>query len=560
MLTHIQIHNFTIVESLSLDFYSGLTVLTGETGAGKSILIDAIRMAIGERTSPNCIRSGCEKTEVCLQFDISAITSVQNWLVRNELDADNECILRRIIGKEGRSRAFINNHPVPVQRLRDLGQLLIDIHGQHAHHSLLNSNTHTKVIDEFADSLNLCQQIKAIYKSWQQFNSDLTTLKQSASNRQEKIHFLQFQIEELTNLNLQPDEWQTLVEEQKKLCHSETLTYETQQVLELIKDSQDYNLLSALHKVQQLLANTIKIDDSLSTTVEMLKNAEIQIQEAYYDVQKFTETVSSDPERLNEVEQRLALIHRLARKYHVEPEQLSTLLESLTNDLFEFQNNEETCLQLERELFHCEEKYNLVADKLTTKRKKAINQFTKIITRNLHQLGLPNAKFIIQLLPKSDKDSLSATGNETIQFLVSMNPGQDPQPLNKVASGGELSRTSLAIEVANHQHCTKPILIFDEVDVGIGGGVAEMVGHCLAELSNKAQVFCITHQAQVAAKANQHLLVYKKTVDKRTKTQIKNLKREEKIEELARMLGGLKITDKTRQHAMEMLEQINLIA
>jgi len=557
MLTHLNIKNFAVVQRLSIDLHAGLSVITGETGAGKSIAVDALGLVLGDRADNGIIRDGTERAEISASFDISSNTGAQQWLDEQGLDTD-DCILRRVLTRDGRSRAFINGSTATLTQLRDFGESLIDIHSQHEHQSLLDKASHRRLLDAYASADKLAASVATLYQQWHQAESELSQLNNDLHNQTEQHQLLRYQLEELDELNLQPGELENLETEQQRLASAGEILGSGQQILALTQDSEiDSTDCSSLINQAIRLSDSIQDDHSdLNETRELLKNAQIQIEEASSSLTHYLSQVNIDPQRQQLVEQRLSDIYQIARKHQIQPPELADLHERLTVDLQQVDGMDERIEALAEQLAQYRQQYLQAAQQLSNKRQAACKTFDLQIAQHLESLGMDGCHFITQLSP-FDANTLSAHGLESIEFLVSTNPGQSPRQLSKVASGGELSRISLAIQVISAQASSIPVLVFDEVDVGIGGGTAEVVGRLLRKLGDTGQVICVSHQPQVAAQAHQHLSVSKQSADGQTDSQMSLLSEEEKVAEIARMLGGLKLTDQTLAHAKEMLLSAN---
>ncbi len=557
MLNHIKISNFAIIDTLDLDFSPAYTVLTGETGAGKSIIVDALGLALGERADNTMIRTGKDKAEIALDFDISRLPFARQWLAEHDLalDDNNECIIRRIITQEGRSKAYINGSRTPLNQLRQLGGLLVEIHGQHEHQSLLRRETQQQLLDDFAGLTNTCAQLNDIAQQWHQQNQALQTLKSSLHEKQTRSDYLQFQLQELNSLDLQPGEYPQLEEEHRRLSHSETLLRTTQQSLAAL-DEDDFSVTHTLHQHLNELERLSHLDGELKEACELLGHASLQLSEGVKALHHYANNLEPEPERLQWLEQRISTAHDLSRKHRIPAEQLSELQQTLQQTLDALAVSDEHLAQHEQQLNTLHQQYQTLARKLSTGRRQGAQKLATAIEKIIRPLGLPHGCFEIQLIPTDNKQP-PRNGLERIEFLVSTNPGQTPAPLNKVASGGELSRIGLAIQVIAANNTENMTFVFDEVDTGIGGGTAEVVGQQLAQLGESHQVFCVTHLAQVAAQGHHHYNVTKTTDGKSTTTTIRPLKGKNRIEEIARMLGGINITAQTRSHAKEMLGLAN---
>ena len=554
MLTHIAIRDFALIERLELDFGSGLTVLTGETGAGKSILIDALNLALGDRADSTVVRSGSERAEIRAVFDTGALPAVKHWLAEHDIEADDECLLRRSITQEGRSRGYINDNPVTLQSLQELGEMLVDIHGQHEHQSLLRTEMQRQMLDDYAGHAALLNAVAALHQHWKAAVKELAELERSTAQDRARGELLRHQVQELTALQLGASEWADLNEELSRLAHAGRLMDTCQNALDRLYEADEGALYSTLTSVQKDLNAMQGLDHRLDPLTPLLEGAAIQIREAADELRRYLDKLDLDPQRLQAVEQRLGSIHDLARKHQVAPAALPDLLVRLTQELTALQNSDQRQGELKDLITAHRNAYLEQAEALTLDRAKAARTLSERVTAAMQQLNMAGGRFEVKLesLPE---EQYSATGKERVEFLVSANPGQPLKPLNKVASGGELSRISLAIQVITAQNGRIPTLIFDEVDVGIGGAVAEIVGQQLYALSQTRQVLCVTHLPQVAAQGHHHLQVNKQTGKDVTQISLKELSPSERPDEIARMLGGVKITEQTRSHAVEMLAQ-----
>lgn len=554
MLTHISIKNFAIADQVELEIKPGMTTITGETGAGKSITLDALGLALGDRADSGLVRHGADKADIHATFDIANLPHVQKWLDEKELRSDDECLLRRVISKEGRSRAYINGSPVTLGDIKHLGEQLIDIHSQHEHQSLLKKDTHRHLLDSFAGATELGSRVKSAYRAWQNLDEHIAALEAQNSEQEAKIQLLKYQIEEFDALALQANELEQLETEQKNLANAEHNLATGQQALDLCAGA-DYNSESSnlLDMLGQALALVEKIEgagESQSTIRELISSAQINIEEAKHELQDYLNRFEVNPARLNEVEERLNSLYDIARKHRVKPQQLLETHQALMTELEQIDCSEEKLAELHQERDELLAQYQQAADKLSATRTKSAKKLTKEVESQLQKLGMQHCQFTVDLTTNNQPHPF---GHESIEFLIAPNPGQPAQPMIKIASGGELSRISLAIQVVTATTSTTPTLCFDEVDVGIGGGTAEVVGNLLRQLGESTQVLCVTHQAQVASKGHQHWRVSKSADKQATFTQVETLSGENQINEIARMLGGIEITDKTREHAAEML-------
>lgn len=551
MITQIHIRNFAIVDQLELTLRPGMTVLTGETGAGKSILLDALDLALGSRADSGVVRHGTNRAEIAVDCDISRIKPAQNWLKDNDLDADGDCQIRRTVAKDGRSKGFINGSPVPMQSLRMLGELLVDIQGQHAHQSLLKRDMQRQAIDDFAAHHKLLAEVNALYQSLKLLREQQSSLLQSREEREARIELLTYQTQELDELSLEPGELPSLEQEQSSLAHASQIKENCERVIYTLRDAEEQSILQQINSSIAILEKLFQYDTNLEPYAQMLINSSIQVEEASSSLRHHLENLDMDPERLDWVDSRLGVIHDLSRKHHVHPSELINLHENLKSELSRLLADTDQSNTLDAQIETAQSAYIEKASKLTESRKKAARKLEIAVTKNIQKLGMPNGKFVVDIQTLED---IGAMGMERVEFLVTMNPGQPLKPLNKVASGGELSRISLAIHVITAASGRIPTLVFDEVDVGIGGGTAEIVGHMLRDLSKDRQVLCVTHQPQVAALGHQHLQVNKFASENSTNATVTELNDKQRTDEVARMLGGLKITEKTLSHAREMLK------
>lgn len=554
MINHITIKNLAVVDSLELELDTGLTVLTGETGAGKSILIDALGLVLGDRADASAIRYGAERADVAAEFDAQTPV-IEQWLKDHDLDSDAQCLIRRTINTRGRSRGFINGNPIPLQLLRELGEKLVNIHGQNTHQALLKKDEQRLLLDNFANLSTMRKNLNQDYRQWQKKSSEYMQLKQAAAEREEKLDLLRFQVEELNELDVQDNEFKNLEEEHNKLSHVTHLIETSQAVYTQLSEHEQKNISYLINHSINEISSLSELDNSLTPIIEMLNNALIQVDEASSELHHYLNSLEVDPARLQWLETRIGSIHDLSRKHRVETHALYEHIEQLKQALNHLEHADVHLEKLLQEVDSIKNDYFKLAKKLTAKRQEAAKLLSQQVMQHIHELGMEQCIFAIQLSEiKSDHPQIN--GMEVIEFFVTTNKGQPLRPLSKVVSGGELSRISLAIQVVTAQVSKIPSLIFDEVDVGIGGGIAEMVGKKLRLLGQNAQILCVTHQAQVACNAHHHLNVYKQTENDNTSTFIHSLNEEEKIEELSRMMGGIKITEQTRSHAREMREQV----
>ncbi|HKJ08692.1 MAG TPA: DNA repair protein RecN [Gammaproteobacteria bacterium] len=554
MLTHIHIRDFVIVDELDLELERGMTALTGETGAGKSILVDALGLVLGDRGDSSVIRHQAERAEISAAFELAEHPDARAWLQERDLDADGECQLRRIITREGRSRGYINGRPTPIQSLKELGNLLVDIHGQHEHQSLLRRDIQRQLLDDFG---GLAQNVRAVsdaYRHWRRRRDELETLQNAEQDRSSRLDLLRFQARELEALALQESEYAELEEEHARLANAGRLLETCRQAVDTLYDSDEGSAHSLLSHAAGELAPLADIDPHLAGARELLDGAVIQLQEGVDELRGYLDRLDLDPARLQWVEDRIGDIHQLARKHRCEPADLPDLLERLRHELHTLEHADEHLVELRQAVDRATADYRRAAESLSRERHKAADKLNARVTEVMQGLGMPGGRFEVAVQRPSG-ERFTATGLDQIEFQVAANPGQPVMPLGKVASGGELSRISLAIQVIAAGSNHVPSLVFDEVDTGVGGGVAEVVGRKLRTLGDSHQVLCVTHLPQVAAQAHHHLQVSKLAGDESTRTRIRSLNGEERTDELARMLGGIEITASTRTHAREMIEQ-----
>jgi len=550
MLSHIHLKNFAIIESLDLELKSGMTALTGETGAGKSILVDAIGLVLGDRADSGVVRHGSDKAEITLTINIEQSPAAQKWLEEQELDEDEQCILRRIISSAGKSRAWINGSPCNLTMLRQLGEQLVDIHGQHEHQSLMKKDMQRQMLDDYADHQVLLDKTAKAYTDWKLLNNKLEMLSNQNSDHQAKLDLLRFQTQELDELQLGENEALELDIENARLANAGQLIDLTSSSVMQLYDNDEHSIYADISEILLKLEEASQLDLALKEPLEMLQNAQIQIQEASDSLRSYQEAVELDPERLDWVNNRLSTLHDLSRKHQTSPELLFAKWQSLHQALNELDSDEYDLDALQVKLEASQLNYQKIATQLTKSRQKAALKLSKGVSSAMAELGMEGGVFIIDIAVNK---SFSAQGQDNIEFQVSANPGQPPKALIKVASGGELSRISLAIQMIAAQRLTLPALIFDEVDSGIGGGIAEVVGRQLRALGDKRQVLCVTHLPQVASQAHNHYKVTKIKGKKTTSTGMLVLNETQRIEEIARMMGGIEITDSTLNLAKEML-------
>lgn len=553
MLTHIHIKNFTIIDELTLDLRSGLTVLTGETGAGKSIWIDALTLALGERADSRCIRPQSTRCEITAIFDISQIPAATEWLAHQAFEPDTQCIFYRLLSDDGRSRSSINGRSVPLQTMRELAELLINICSQNQHQNLLKREQLLLLLDAYAGTQDLRSKLVKIYTDWQDAKKQLENFASLSENRRTGLELLDFYIQEFNDANVEKLDFKTINQEHQALSHAENQIQNYQATLGLLMQDENPAIISLLYQAIKQCNASHSFSEKTHKIVELLNNALVYSEEAAQELRHLVNTIEINPERLSELEEKINTLHQLARKHKINTEDLNHFYQSLCQEKATLSQDHQDLDTLKIQTEKLESDYKNTAEKLTTQRKQAAEKLEQLITEKIKTLGMPQAQLSIQLLPHA---SPSAQGMEQIDFWVSTNPGQPLQALNKVASGGELSRIALAIQVSIQGEQMTPTWVFDEVDVGIGGATAEIVGKLLRELSLHHQVLCITHLAQVAAQGHHHLQVKKETDTSTTTTHISTLNPKERTQEIARMLGGLKVTEQTLAHAENMLSLV----
>ncbi|MFT7414131.1 MAG: DNA repair protein RecN (Recombination protein N) [Methylophagaceae bacterium] len=554
MLTNLSVRHLAVVDDLELSFTKGMTSLTGETGAGKSILVDAMSLVLGDRADSNMIRFGEERAEIAASFDTSKNPALQNWLIEQELDDDKQCHLRRTISKDGRSRAYINGRTVPLSQLRAISERTIDIHGQHAHQSLVRSETQRLLLDTVAKTKPLLTDLAIAYKQWQTTKQQLAEMKQQSQDHAARLELLQYQVKELEPLELSEKIIEQLLLDQQLMAHASQLKDTAESGLHQIFDQEEGG--SAYDIIAKVLADLEKlqnIEPQFVNLVETLNSTVIQLDECSTDLRHYLDSTELDASRLDEIEAQLTVLHNLARKHHIETESLPSHYKQLCDELAALENLDNQNEQLQQLLIEQEQVCLSLCKNLSQLRIKAAKPLAEDITQTIQQLAIPGGRIEFVITPMAS-GKFNEMGADHIQLLVSTNPGQAAGELGKVASGGELARISLAIQVVTAGTRSVPTLVFDEVDVGIGGGIAEIVGSHLRKLAKTQQVICITHLPQVAAQAHQQLQVNKKQGIDSTHIEITLLNQQQRVEEIARMLGGVNLTETTRLHAKEMLE------
>ncbi|RJT31950.1 DNA repair protein RecN [Rahnella woolbedingensis] len=551
MLAQLTISNFAIVRELEIDFHAGMTAITGETGAGKSIAIDALGLCLGNRADGSMVRLGASRADICARFTLADTPSAKNWLAENQLDEGQDCLLRRTISSDGRSRGFINGTPVPLSQLRELGQHLIQIHGQHAHQLLLKPEHQKDLLDAYADQPMLLAEMRKAYQNWHQSCRQLAQYQQQVSERESRRQLLQYQLKELNEFAPQAGEYEQIDEEYKRLANSGQLLSLSQSALYLLADGEEQNIVSLLYTARNQLTELAELDSKMNELIVMLDDASIQVSEASDELRHYSERLDMDPNRMYELEQRLSRQMNLARKHHVSAEELPELHRQLLEEQQALNDQETNQAELSEAVQHHYQQAVAIAEQLHEKRQYFADELTHLITQSMQALSMPHGKFKIQV--QFEPEHLNMEGADRMEFQVTTNPGQPLQALAKVASGGELSRIALAIQVITAQKMETPALIFDEVDVGISGPTAAIVGRLLRQLGESTQVMCVTHLPQVAGCGHQHYFVSKETDGEVTETQMNRLDKKARLQELARLLGGSEVTRNTLANAKELL-------
>ncbi|MBT5387522.1 MAG: DNA repair protein RecN [Porticoccaceae bacterium] len=551
MLQSINIKNYTLVESLEIEFSAGATAITGETGAGKSLVLDALGMALGDRADTGTIRHGKDRAEITAIFEIDDIAAAKAWLRDNDFD-DDQCILRRLYTTEGRSRGYINGQSCTMQQLQQLGEMLTDIHSQHEHQSLLRRGTHRQLLDEYSNATDLAKQVSEQYGAWNAVHRKLDSLMARSDELIARKDLLSFQVNELQQLDLNPTTIEKLEIEQQTLANAEQILQDSYAVVAICDQTEGFNIRDGLNRALSTLGSLKHKPQALSNAEEMLQTALIQVEEATSEIEGHIDRFEADPQRLQQVEEELGVIFQLARKHRVNGDQLGETLQALESELQDLETGGESIEALQLQLDELAAVYEASASKLSKLRNKGATTMAAEINQQLQLLSMEGAELLVQLtaLPAGD---YRANGLEEIEFLIATNPGQPHKPLKKIASGGELSRVSLAIQVVAAAHSKTPTLVFDEVDVGIGGSTANNVGLLLKKLGDRGQVISVTHQPQVAAHAHHHYRASKIVEANNAESLMVALDRQQRMNELARMLGGAQVTDQTLSHAAELL-------
>ena len=554
MLSLITVRNYAVIDEVEVEFGAGMSVLTGETGAGKSILVDALGLALGDRADAGAVRRGCREAQISVLFECPEDHPALEWLTERGLDQDRTCLLRRVVSARGRSRAFVNNQPATLQDLRAVGANLVNIHGQGAHQALLHAPAQRGILDHHGDHLNLAAQVAAAFGAWKSREAAYEEHRQQGVDRASELELLRFQVLELENLDYREGELDALQEERGRLANVDRLANSIEGALSRLFERDQGSAQELIARAQRELSDARALDPSLGDAADLLAEAEIQVQEAVRGLVSYRDRLEPDPGRLDWVESRLATIRSLSVRHNVEESELGELLEKFRSRIDALGNAAESLEAARQQVRQARESYFEAAEELSASRLQCAASLSEAVEAQMAVLGIPNGRFCAEMHEKP-LDRADATGLDRIEFKVSLNPGQEFGPLSRVASGGELSRISLALEVVAAGATSIPTLVFDEVDAGIGGGVAEIVGRRLADIAVRRQVLCVTHLAQVASQGRHHYRVLKTAQTESTRSGVQSLNRNERIEELARMLGGVEITARTRAHAEEMIER-----
>jgi DNA repair protein RecN (Recombination protein N) len=556
MLSELRIENFAIIDRLEISFTAGLNILTGETGAGKSIIVDALELLLGARADLDQIRVGSDQAVV-----EAAVSLPEKWMLRKTLqDQDilnyheDELILRRVISRSGKGRVQVNGHLVTLSTLQEIGRGLVDIHGQHDHQSLLYSDHQRELLDAYGKLLSLKEQYVSQYREWRNIKAELEDSERLRHEKDQRMEYLQFQVEEIRSAHLQPSEDIALEQERAVLTHSRKLSEHAESAYQILYESEP-SILEGLLKTSGHLKEIQEIDHRFTGTPELLETAKTQIKEVVERLRHYKSGIEHDSDRLHQIEERLYLINKLKKKYGPTLEEVLGQLSKLNLELSSLERHEEKCQALKKTCHEKKEKVFELATRLTESRVQTAKRFKTEIEKELKHLGMDHTELAVNVdrVHPSQADELGPQGADRIDFLIASQSGEEPRPLNKVASGGELSRIMLAIKAVLAEVDQVPVLIFDEVDAGVGGAVAEAVGRRLKSIARTHQVFCITHLPQIAMLADGHYRVEKVTEGGRTMTRVSKLDRTKRIQEIARMLGGKEITPLTLQHARELL-------
>ena len=550
MLSHLQIRDFALIDSVELELRPGLTVLTGETGAGKSIVVDALQLLAGGRAGAEAVRHGAERAEITCAFELAGVSGeLRQWLAEQAIGGADELIVRRVVGADGRSRAYLNGQAVPLQVLREAGELLIDIHGQHEFQSLTRSAAQRVLLDEYGSLTELTSQVGIAHRAWLGLLNRTLELESKARDR--RLELLRYQAQELEALKLRPGEIEALGEERARLANRGRLAAGAHTALAELYENEGASAHAAVSRALQALRGLTALDGQLARLLPMLEEASIQVREAARELERYRETLDVDAARQEEVERRLAAIEELSRKHRVAAPELTERARQLALELATLERAEVDLAALRKQLAEALESYRTQAQELSARRVRTSRELSRDISARMQTLGMSGGRFEADVTQNGNADP-TEHGIDSIEFRVTANPGQPPRALAKVASGGELARLSLAVQVSGAAQATR-CMVFDEVDAGIGGAVAEIVGRELRALGGRGQVLCVTHLPQVAGQAHHHLRVTKLTDGRTTRTTVAELATEDRVEELARMLGGIEVSGKAREHAREML-------
>ncbi|MEM7206867.1 MAG: DNA repair protein RecN [Pseudomonadota bacterium] len=549
MLTHLHIQDFAIVDTVEIELQNGLSVLTGETGAGKSILIDALSLVLGNRADSGQVREGAGKADIAATFDITEVTAAREWLNENELDSD-ECILRRTIGADGRSRGYINGRVMPLQSMREIGEMLVDIHGQHEHQRLTRKNVQRDLLDQYAQNDALLGKLSLVYGKWRDACRALEAM-DAGGDLSGQIDMLRYQLDELDALDLASETLSKQESDFARLSNAETLLTDCKRALDGLYESEQ-SVHAQLNHVSATMASLSQLDPALQQAEQTVREATVLCEDAAGELRRYSDSLEIDEQQLAQLDETISTLHTLSRKHQTSPQELLEKRESIRTQLDELSNAGRNRGEIEQARDTFLREYRKLDQELSAARAKSGAKLAKAISQYMNALGMNGGQFAIEVSSPSDT-APTLHGTDTIEFLVTANAGQSLRPLAKVASGGELSRISLALQVVASQYKSAPTLIFDEVDSGIGGATAEKVGRHLRQLGSDAQVLCVTHLAQVASQGQQHFVVSKHQDGAKTRTAIRELNPAEKVEEVARMAGGIEITDASRRHAKKML-------
>jgi DNA repair protein RecN (Recombination protein N) len=552
MLLQLTIQNFAIVRALDIDWHSGMTTITGETGAGKSIAIDALGLCLGDRATTNVVRPNTSKADLTATFDVKHNPLAAKWLKAQELDFDNECILRRVISAEGRSKAYINGSQVPLTQLKELGQKLINIHGQHDHQLIVKTNEQRRLLDEYANHHHLMDDVKHYYHQWRKQVQELEVLQENKLQRDAKKQLLQYQVNELDEFSIQPDEFESIETEYKRQSHAQHILSETLVAVQSLADNEQFNVLEQLQRSHDSISALAEYDSQLGDIASLLNSSLIQLEEASNDLKHYHDKLELDPEAFSHIEERYSVAVQLAKKHQVAPEKLFDFHANLAQELTNISDDESRLDNLAEQIELTRQTYIEACKQLSKSRVKAGKELSKLISKSMQELNMPHGQFEVDIC-SDDTVTPSANGLDAVCFMVSINPGQTVEAMHKVASGGELSRISLAIQVILANKVISPTLIFDEVDVGISGPTAAKVGAKLQALAKSTQVICVTHLPQVACKGHQQLFVAKLTDGAHTETNVTELSEKARVQEIARLLAGDKVTENSLANAQELL-------